>query len=402
MTGLTFLSSRRNEIAIKPGRPPGRSVARFRHDFGNFSDVQCQANNRCRGLSRNFPTLVNESDFDAEITRGVRAVFAARAALGTAAHCDGPSPPRPLRRRQRRRGGRRRDGGRGWSGVAANSVRRAMQCSAWAWPAAAAAARGGRGAGAAGRAARRGGCGRRRRRRPTATAAARGSPSASSNSRASRSTRVVSCSRRRRGGRRRRLDVFLALEEGSFLYSNLDFGAILAQQRVVWAAADDAGGGGGPAEAVAAGRVVYQPYDAGDRSGAVAALPQGPADGGASDAAAAPPLPVCTHAHLRAAHRGRRSGEWAALRSDPQDERQHRRRLARRPRRAAARALGAQSALEAVRRVGRVQRQGDVHPAPLHGRRAAGARRTSSSSPTRAAASPTRNGSSARCSTATA
>ena len=80
MTGLTFLSSRRNEIAIKPGRPPGRSVTRFRHDFGNFSDVQCQANNRCRGLSRNFPTLVNESDFDAEITRGVRAVFAARAA----------------------------------------------------------------------------------------------------------------------------------------------------------------------------------------------------------------------------------------------------------------------------------------------------------------------------------
>lgn len=64
---VLYLPSRRNVIAVS-----GRSVTRFHRDYARFSDDDCQQHSRCRGLSRNFPTRVNATDFRLEFRRGMR------------------------------------------------------------------------------------------------------------------------------------------------------------------------------------------------------------------------------------------------------------------------------------------------------------------------------------------
>ena len=67
--GILSLPSVRNSIAST-----SRSAQRFHEKYDRFTDDQCQEHRECRGLSRNFPTLVNETDFIYHLKRGLRHV----------------------------------------------------------------------------------------------------------------------------------------------------------------------------------------------------------------------------------------------------------------------------------------------------------------------------------------
>ena len=62
MSGILSLNSRRNAIAVE-----SRAAERFRTEFAALDDDACQQHGRCRSLSRNFPTRVNETDFAIEL-----------------------------------------------------------------------------------------------------------------------------------------------------------------------------------------------------------------------------------------------------------------------------------------------------------------------------------------------
>ena len=67
------LPSRLNAIApLASATARGRlAKEKFLRDFGKFSDDECQQHNKCRSQSRNFPTLVNTTDFVRRFAVGV-------------------------------------------------------------------------------------------------------------------------------------------------------------------------------------------------------------------------------------------------------------------------------------------------------------------------------------------
>ena len=77
---VLYAPSRRNSIATPAelGLVPKKAAAftarasAFTAEFGSWTDVQCQAQSRCRSLSRNFPTTINMTDFELEFARAVR------------------------------------------------------------------------------------------------------------------------------------------------------------------------------------------------------------------------------------------------------------------------------------------------------------------------------------------
>ena len=86
--GLYYLPSRRNEIGVSSA-----SASRFVATYGRkFTDVTCQAHARCRTSARGFPTRVNMTDFDAQLSRGI-AHLLANHSLRAPPHCGDEATP---------------------------------------------------------------------------------------------------------------------------------------------------------------------------------------------------------------------------------------------------------------------------------------------------------------------
>lgn len=223
VSSVLFLSSRRNSIDItgRESKAQARKVAGFNAKFGHTTDDVCQQISSCRSLSRNFPTRVNLTDFDAEFARGLRHV-APTVAPGPG--CPPPAPsalgvplvddaaPAPLAaggRRALRRGAGRALRGRGGRGRGfGRGARAAAQGDA----------RGGAGPPAASAA-------------PVAAGALRVAVCVGGQlSRLEVTSKVENVLKSTAAARPAALDLFLALEVGTHLYSNLDLGAIFAQQ----------------------------------------------------------------------------------------------------------------------------------------------------------------------------
>ena len=76
---VLYLPSRHNIIAdasnlsqsVKKQDAYKKKKEAFLREFGKRNDVQCQEISRCRALSRNFPTIINMSDFEREFARGL-------------------------------------------------------------------------------------------------------------------------------------------------------------------------------------------------------------------------------------------------------------------------------------------------------------------------------------------
>ena len=242
--GILSLPSRLNSIAVE-----SRAATRFKSEFGAFSDDACQQHRSCRSQSRNFPTLVNETDFVTQLARGLAhvtrnfprpydqcpqptpaavttGVEEAAALMGDAAAAVVHVPPRG---RSMRRVSGRALRGRGGAGRGAGRAggQRVNGEEPWRRPIGA-------------------DQGQRRRellqsakgREAVATAPSGGGglriaicisgqlSRLEINSKVENVLKPTAASSPPPAA----LDVFLALEVGKTLYSNLDFGAILAQQ----------------------------------------------------------------------------------------------------------------------------------------------------------------------------
>ena len=245
---VLYLRSRDNAIASaqdvahspKKRREFEASKAAFIRAFGTWSDDRCQQHSRCRSQSRNFPTAVNLTDLARHFARGVEHVvhsfprapscppalpaLVAAAAPLVAAEAEGPPTGRVGWRRLRaaasglakrtlggRGGGGRGGGGRSSKGgigrVVSPAAERDTSGGAEASPAVAAAAA-------------EGGGGLR-------IAVCVGGQL----SRLEIESKIEYVLKPTARTRPAALDLFLALELGKMLYSNIDFGAILAQQQ---------------------------------------------------------------------------------------------------------------------------------------------------------------------------
>lgn len=292
VAGVLFLHSRRNSIALGADSPLKPKADAFARRFARFDDHRCQEHNLCRGQSRSFPTRVNLTDFDLEFKRGVDHVLggcdgahapaapapaggeaapaqsfeeavaaalmvgasskrgggrklrqaaapplpAAAPAAAATVRGDGDGAPPPhqqddpmqgtaelvphkLPRRLRAagaRGGKKAGGGRARLGLPKTVVD--VGEDAGGGEGGAGAAAGGVGGGAGGAA----GVGRGGLRVAVCVTGQL--------SRLELTSKVANLLRPTAALRPAALHVFLALEQGSHLFSNLDFGAILAQQ----------------------------------------------------------------------------------------------------------------------------------------------------------------------------
>jgi hypothetical protein len=219
---LLSLPSRRNSIAAST-----RSATRFLRDYANFSDDDCQLHSRCRSLSRNFPTLVNVSDFTVQLSRGLRHITAS---FPRPAHCPALPPSSTVLPPGLSSTVAKPAGGEG--GARLNRARRrALGNDAFY------SSRGGRSLRGAGGRGGKGGGGVRPLRvgagdvRPADGGGQRVAVCITGQlSRLEIHSKVENVLKPTAATRPAALDVFLALEVGKTLYSNLDFGAILAQQ----------------------------------------------------------------------------------------------------------------------------------------------------------------------------
>ena len=254
VTRVLYLSSRRNSIAVHT-----REAARFLREYANTTDVACQEISRCRSLSRNFPTFVNETDFRHEFARGLAHVM--RSIPSPPQTCP-PAQPITLSslaghvaKDQAWPGGALR---RALSGSRRRSSLVSARLSRVGGSADATGARGagpagigrGRGRGRGGRGARAAGI-----RRSSVDGGVAGSSAgvlamdsgvprrtgtgglriavcvAGQLSRLEIDSKVENVLKPTAASQPAALDVFLALEVGKTIYSNLDMGAIIAQQQ---------------------------------------------------------------------------------------------------------------------------------------------------------------------------
>ena len=228
VSGVLYLRSRDNSIATadtvthsaKKREAFESKRAAFLREFQLWTDERCQQHSRCRSLSRNFPTLINLTDLEIHFRHGVDHVVRSFPRPPSCPPMEPTTAPMPITADQTpvpppagRPGWRRLFSGGKGGGKGGGKV-------------------GGKGGGKSGGGGRMGGS--RYNSGPADGSSSGGLRIAvcvgGQLSRLEIDSKVENVLKPTAATQPDALDLFLALEVGGHLFSNLDFGAILAQQ----------------------------------------------------------------------------------------------------------------------------------------------------------------------------